>query len=78
MKFRHFKSTKFYISRDGGMRRRGSYSVGYSEALQRGLVPDNKTSRRKYGDLLDKVAPVEWHHGLAGNKINFFRVEDLK
>lgn len=72
-----FGKNKFYNSRDGSIRRRGSYSVGYSEALQKGLIPDNKTSRKKYGDLLDKVEPIEWHHGLAGNKINFFKIEDL-
>ena len=73
-----FRKNKFYTSRDGGTRRRGSYSVGYSEALQKGLIPDNKTSRKKYGDLLDKVEPIEWHHGLAGSKINFFKEEDLR
>ena len=77
MKFRHFKSNKFYVSRDGNPRRRGSYSVGYSEALKKGLIPDNKTSRKKYGELLDKIESVEWHHGLAGSKINFFKIEDL-
>ena len=49
-----FGKNKFYNSRDGSIRRRGSYSVGYSEALQKGLIPDNKTSRKKYGELLDK------------------------
>ena len=71
------KRNKFYISRAGTYRRRNSYSVGYSEALERGLIPDNKTSRKKYGDLLDKVVPAEWHHGLAGSKVNFFKIEDL-
>jgi len=69
---------KFYTSRDGNMRRRNSYSVGYSEASNKGLIPDNKTSRKKYGDLLDKIEPIEWHHGLMGDKINFFKKEDLK
>jgi len=72
-----FRKQKYYTSRNGGMRRRGSYSVGYSEALEKGLIPDNKTSRKKYGELLDKVEPVEWHHGLAGSKVNFFKIEDL-
>lgn len=77
MKFKHFKSNKFYISRDGSMRRKGSYSVGYSEALEKGLIPDNKTSRKKYKELLDRIEPIEWHHGLGGNKVNFFKIEDL-
>ena len=71
------KKKKYYISRAGTYRRYNSYSVGYSEALERGLIPDNKTSRKKYGDLLDIVEPTEWHHGLGGNKINFFKIEDL-
>ena len=71
------KKNKYYTARDGSFRRRGSYSVGYSEALQRGLIPDNKTSRKKYGDLLDKIEPVEWHHGMGGQKINFYNRGDL-
>ena len=71
------KRNKYYTARDGNIRRRGSYSVGYSEALQRGLIPDNRTSRRKYGDLLDKVEPIEWHHGMGGKKVNFYRRKDL-
>ena len=71
MKSRYSKRSTFYITRDGTTRRRGSYSVGYSEALQRGLIPDNKTSRRKYGDLLDKVEPIEWHHGMGGKRLTF-------
>ena len=54
---------KYYPSRDGGFRRWNSYSVGYSEALQSGLIPDNKTNRNKYPQIFDKE-PVEWHHGL--------------
>lgn len=77
IQFRHFKSNTFYTSRDGTPRRKGSYSVGYSEALQNGLIPDNKTLRKKYGDLLDKIEPVEWHHGMGGKKINFYKKEDL-
>ena len=45
---------KYYPSRDGGFRRWNSYSVGYSEALQRGLIPDNKTNRNKYPQVFDK------------------------
>jgi hypothetical protein len=47
--------------------------VGYSEALQRGLIPDNKTNRNKYPQILDKE-PVEWHHGLRGEKVNFYKL----
>ena len=72
MKYRHFKSNKFYISRDGNPRRYNSYSVGYSEALQKGLIPDNKTNRGKYPDIFNSD-PVEWHHGLRGDKINFYK-----
>ena len=64
---------KFYISRAGTYRRRNSYSVGYSEALERGLIPDNKTNRKKHPEVFDK-APVEWHHGLRGEKINFYEL----
>lgn len=63
---------KFYISRDGNMRRRGSYSVGYSEALEKGLIPDNKTNRLKYPDIFDKIS-IEWHHGLGGTKVDFYK-----
>jgi hypothetical protein len=65
-------SFSFYIARDGGFRKRNSYSVGYSEALERGLIPDNKTNRLKYPDIFDGT-PVEWHHGLGGAKINFYK-----
>lgn len=64
---------KFYVSRAGTYRRRNSYSVGYSEALERGLIPDNKTNRKKYPHIFDKD-PVEWHHGLRGEKINFYKL----
>jgi len=63
---------KFYVSRDGNMRRRGSYSVGYSEALEKGLVPDNKTNRLKYPEIFIN-SPIEWHHGLGGTKVDFYK-----
>lgn len=65
------KRNKYYTARDGNIRRKGSYSVGYSEALQNGLIPDNKTNRKKYPDVFTNE-PVEWHHGLRGEKINFY------
>ena len=64
---------KYYITRNGTFCRWNSYSVGYSEALERGLIPDNKTNRNKYPQVFDKE-PVEWHHGLRGEKINFYKV----
>ena len=66
---------KFYISRAGTYRRRNSYSVGYSEALERGLIPDNKINRKKYPDIFNNE-PVEWHHGLRGEKINFYKLNE--
>ena len=67
------RKNKFYVSRAGTYRRYNSYSVGYSEALERGLIPDNKTNRKKYPHIFDKE-PVEWHHGLRGEKINFYKL----
>ena len=67
------RKNKFYISRAGTYRRRNSYSVRYSEALERGLIPDNKTNRRKYPNIFTKE-PIEWHHGLRGEKINFYEL----
>lgn len=63
---------KFYISRDGKMRRTNSYSVGYSEALEKGLIPDNKTNRLKYPEVFMRP-PIEWHHGLGGTKVDFYK-----
>ena len=67
------RKNKFYVSRAGTYRRYNSYSVGYSEALERGLIPDNKTNRKKYPDIFSNE-PIEWHHGLGGEKISFYRL----
>ena len=63
---------KYYITRNGTFRRWNSYSVGYSEALERGLIPDTKTNRKKYPKIFDNE-PIEWHHGLKGEQINFYK-----
>lgn len=72
MRYKHL-SKSFYIARDGNCRRRNSYSVGYSEALNNGLIPDNKINRKKYPNLFNSE-PIEWHHGLRGEKINFYKL----
>ena len=71
-------SSNFYRSRNGGFRRWNSYSVGYSGALSKGLVPDNGTNRKKFGSKMDLAEPVEWHHGLRGEHVNFYNPLDLK
>lgn len=68
------KKNKYYQARNGSFRRWNSYSVGYSEALEQGLIPDNKTNRKKYGDELFNKEPEEWHHGMSGEKINFYKL----
>jgi hypothetical protein len=72
-----YRKNKYYPSRNGSFRRYNSYSVGYSEALQKGLVPDNASNRKKYGNAFDKCEPVEWHHGLKGDHVNFYHISDL-
>lgn len=71
------KRKRFYMSRNGGVRRYNSYSVGYSEALQRGLIADTVSNRKRFGEKMDLVAPVEWHHGLRGVHVNFWNLSDL-
>ena len=68
---------KFYRTRNGTIRRYNSYSVGYSEALASGLIPDNASNRKKYGNAFDNCSYVEWHHGLRGAKVYFYSLTDL-
>lgn len=75
MRFRRRQS--WYISRDGGMRRRGSYSVGYSEALAEGKLPRAKAVKEFGEEIVSQTAACEWHHGLAGRKVDFYCREDL-
>jgi len=69
----NFKKKKFYLSRNGGFRRWNSYSVGYSNALASGLIPDNLSNRKKFGDaFFNQRTAKEWHHGLRGEHIYFY------